>query len=86
MPGSQLVGWIKFDENEIFESLKTAIPYHTDVFKAAHHIAVLVNSQTNETRFFSRKSTMEMNNNTIETEEFNLDSLTAESEGLSSKK
>jgi len=75
LPGFDLLGWLRFEASEIFESLKQAIPYHTEVFNSPYQLAVFVNTQTNELRFFSRKHTMEMNNNTIETEEFNLGSL-----------
>jgi hypothetical protein len=77
LPGSELLGWLKFDENEIFETLKSSIPYHEEIFKSPFQICALLNSNTYEIRFFSRKHNMEMNNNTIETEEFNFNSLIA---------
>lgn len=82
LPGSKLLGWLKFDKSEIFESLKIAIPYHNEVFPSAHQLALLINTQTDELRFFSRKHSMEMNNNTIETEEFNLSTMVADAKAL----
>ncbi len=79
LPGSELLGWVKFDENEIFESLKSAIPYHEEIFKSPFQICTLLNSNTSEIRFFSRKHNLEMNNNTIETEEFNFEALITKS-------
>ena len=75
LPGSDLLGWLRFDTNEIFDSLKQAIAFHNEIFSLPYQLAVLINTQTDELRFFSRKHSMEMNNNTIETEEFNLSSL-----------
>jgi len=82
LPGSVLLGWLMFDRAEIFESLKKAIPYHNEVFTSSHQMAVLINSQTDELRIFSRKHSLEMNNNTIETEEFNLSSLAGDANSL----
>ena len=82
LPGSVLLGWLMFDRGEIFESLKKAIPYHNEVFTSPHQMAVLINTQTDELRFFSRKHSLEMNNNTIETEEFNLSSMVGEANSL----
>ena len=82
IPGSDLLGWIKYDSAEIFESLRQAIPYHEEVFKAPFQFSVMVNTQNSELRIFSRKHSLEMNNNTIETEELNLNSLVAGARSL----
>ena len=75
LPGSELLGWLRIDNEEIFETLKIAIPFHEEVFKSPFQVCALLNSNTSEIRFFSRKHNLEMNNNTIETEEYNLNSL-----------
>ncbi len=82
LPGSDLLGWLKYDTNEIFESLKQAVAFHNEIFNLPYQLAVLINTQTDELRFFSRKHSREMNNNTIETEEFNLSSLIDEARAL----
>ncbi|GEM_PF-6979814 len=72
IPGSNLIGWLYFGDTEASESLKEAIPYHENNFSESYQVCVLVNISTNELRVFSRKHSLEMNNNVIETEEFNL--------------
>ncbi|MCK5821085.1 MAG: hypothetical protein KAH17_04335 [Bacteroidales bacterium] len=75
IPGVTLLGWLNLGSPEIFESLKSALPYHKKNFPKAHQISVIVNTSTSEFRIFSQKHNLELNNNTIETEEFNLDVL-----------
>jgi len=75
IPGFQLLGALYLLDQEIFESLKKVLPKHQDIFKEAYQVCVIVNISTGELRIFSRKHSLEMNNNVIETEEFNLNDL-----------
>ena len=75
LPGFNLLGWIGLNSKEILESLKTAIPYHSIHFKKSYQVAVIVNTSTMEMRIFSQKHSLELNNNTIETEEFSFNNL-----------
>ncbi len=78
IPGYSLLGWLSLNNQEIFESLKIALPYHDIHFKKPFQVAVVVNTGTAEMRVFSQKHNLEMNNNIIETEEFNLSNLITE--------
>lgn len=75
IPGMSLLGWINLGEKEIFESLKVSLPYHKIYFPKTHQISMIVNTLTKEFRIFSYKHNLELNNNIIETEEFNLDEI-----------
>ncbi|MCD6346267.1 MAG: hypothetical protein J7L96_02480, partial [Bacteroidales bacterium] len=72
IPGFKLIAWLSLASKEIYDSLKDAIPFHLKYFPEPYQICVLVNISTNELRIFSRKHSLEMNNNIIETEELNL--------------
>ena len=75
LPGFNLLGWIGLNDKEILESLKTAVPYHSRHFRRSFQVAVIVNTSTLEMRIFSKKHSFELNNNTIETEEFSFNNL-----------
>ena len=77
LPGFRLLGWWGSGHNEIDGFLPEAAPYHEQFFKEAFHIACLENASSGEFRILSRKQNMELNNNVIETEVFNLPDLIA---------
>jgi len=75
IPDLTLLGWLSIGNQEIFENLKTVLHYHKKHFPKIHQVSMIVNTRTNEFRIFSQKHNLELNNNVIETEEFNLDDL-----------
>lgn len=75
LPGLTLLGWLHLTNSEIFDALKTVLPYHDQVFPKPNQVAVIIHTTTKELRVFSQKHNLEMNNSIIETEEFNLDHL-----------
>ncbi|MEA1875972.1 MAG: hypothetical protein U9N86_03835 [Bacteroidota bacterium] len=75
IPGVSLLGWLNLGDQEIFENLKIAFPYHKKYFPKAHQVTMIVNTLTSEFRIFSQKHNLELNNNLIETEEFSLNDL-----------
>lgn len=77
IPGVILLGWLNLGDQEIFENLKIALPYHKKYFPKAHQVTMIVNTLTSEFRIFSQKHNLELNNNLIETEEFNLNDLSS---------
>ncbi len=72
IPGLTLLGWLSQGKSEIFTYLPAAISFHTQYFREPYQIACLSKLPEGELRVFSRKSSLEMNNSIIETEEFNL--------------
>jgi hypothetical protein len=60
---------------DVMNYLQNAIDYHEQSFREAFQISCLVNPSTGELRIFTRKHSLEMNNSTIETEEYALTSL-----------
>ncbi|MFH0762119.1 MAG: hypothetical protein V2A67_11515 [Bacteroidota bacterium] len=75
IPGYTLLGWWGQGKSEIFTYLPSAISYHEQLFREPYQICCLVNALTGEIRIFTRKMDLTMNNNVIETEEFNLSQL-----------
>lgn len=75
IPGFSLIGWWGQGRSDVFNFINTAINYHEQFFRENFQVACLMNSLTGELRIFSRKHDLSMNNNTIETEEFNFHSL-----------
>jgi hypothetical protein len=75
IPGYTLLGWWGLGKSEIFTYLPSAISYHEQLFREPCQMCCLVNSLTGEIRIFTRKMDLTMNNNVIETEEFNLSQL-----------
>ncbi len=72
IPGYTLLGWWGQGKSEIFTYLPSAISYHEQFFREPYQMCCLVNVVTGELRIFTRKKDLTMNNNVIETEEFNL--------------
>jgi hypothetical protein len=72
IPGYTLLGWWGQGKSEIFTYLPSAISYHEQFFREPYQMCCLVNTLTGELRVFTRKKDLTMNNNVIETEEFNL--------------
>lgn len=75
LPGLTLLGWWGQSNVDVMNYLHSAIEYHERLFKDAYHFSCLVNPVTGELRIFTRKHSLEMNNSTIETEEYQLKSL-----------
>jgi hypothetical protein len=75
IPGFSLVGWWGQGRSEVFNSIIPAINYHEQFFREPYQVACLMNSVSGELRVFSRKHDLSMNNNIIETEEFDFKSL-----------
>jgi|GEM_PF-1336063 len=75
LPGYTLLGWWGQGKTEIFSYLPEAIAYHEQNFGEPYQICCLVNALTGELRVFTRKTDLGMNNNVIETQEFNLSRL-----------
>lgn len=75
LPGLALVGWWGQAHIDVMNYLYSAVGYHEKTFREAHQFACLVNPTTGELRIFTRKHSLEMNNSTIETEEYQLNSL-----------
>lgn len=75
LPGLLLIGWWGQAHVDVMNYLQTAVDYHERSFREAYQISCLVNPSTGELRIFARKHSLEMNNNTIETEEYQLKSL-----------
>jgi len=70
--GYNLMGWFGFDDCEIFELIEPALEIQENEFKDKWHLAFLLNRTNNELRIFSRRKSLEMNNNIIETNELSL--------------
>jgi len=75
LPGLSLIGWWGQANVDVMNYLQTAVDYHEQLFREAYQISCLVNPSTGELRIFTRKHSLEMNNSTIETEEYSLMSL-----------
>ena len=75
LPGLTVVGWWGQSNVDVINYLHSAIEYHERVFREAYHFSCLVNPITGEMRVFTRKHSLEMNNSTIETEEYQLNTL-----------
>jgi len=75
IPGLTLIGWWGQANIDVMNYLNSAVDYHEKIFKEAFQIACLVNPGTGELRIFTRKHTLEMNNSTIETEEYSIAAL-----------
>jgi hypothetical protein len=75
LPGLKLVGWWGQANVDVMHYLPSAISYHEQTFQDAWQISCLVNPTAGDLRIFTRKHSLEMNNNTIETEEYELKSL-----------
>ena len=75
LPGLALVGWWGQSHVDVMNYLYSAVGFHEKTFREAYHFACLVNPITGELRIFTRKHSLEMNNSTIETEEYQLNSL-----------
>jgi len=70
--GFHLMGWLAFDDCELFELIEPALIIHEKEFNEKWQLSFLLNRNNNELRIFSRRQNLEMNNNVIETNEFNL--------------
>ena len=66
------MGWFGFDDCELFELIEPALKIQEREFKEKWQLAFLLNRTNNELRIFSRRKSLEMNNNVIETNELNL--------------
>jgi hypothetical protein len=75
LPGFTLLGWWGQSDVDVMTYLANAVKYHEQTFRDSHQLACLVNPATGELRIFTRKHSLEMNNSTIETEEYQLNSL-----------
>lgn len=75
IPGLKLLGWFGQGKSEIFSYTTSAINYHEQHFKEPFQVVFLLNSHTSELRILSRKQSLAMNDSSIDTEEFNFDSL-----------
>lgn len=75
LPGLSLIGWWGQANVDVMNYLQTAVDYHEQQFREAYQISCLVNPSSGELRIFTRKHSLEMNNSTIETEEYSLKSL-----------
>ncbi|MCX6224586.1 MAG: hypothetical protein NTV01_07530, partial [Bacteroidia bacterium] len=75
LPGFSLIGWWGQANVDVMNYLQQAVDYHEQSFREAYQISCLVNPSTGELRIFSRKHSLEMNNSTIETEEYSLKGL-----------
>ncbi|TSA34415.1 MAG: hypothetical protein D4R64_11905 [Porphyromonadaceae bacterium] len=75
LPGLSLIGWWGQANVDVMNYLQNAVDYHEQSFREAYQISCLMNPSTGELRIFTRKHSLEMNNSTIETEEYSLKSL-----------
>jgi hypothetical protein len=75
LPGFTLIGWWGQASVDVIHYLQDAVDFHEQSFREPHHISCLVNPTTGELRIFTRKHSLEMNNSTIETEEYSIKSL-----------
>jgi hypothetical protein len=75
LPGSLLLGWWGQAQVDILTYLHLAIAFHEQTFPEHYQMACLANPATGELRIFTRKHSLEMNNSTIETEEYTLNSV-----------
>ncbi len=75
LPGLSLIGWWGQANVDVMNYLHNAVDYHDQSFREAWQISCLMNPSTGELRIFTRKHSLEMNNSTIETEEYALKSL-----------
>lgn len=75
LPGLLLIGWWGQANVDVMNYLQTAVDYHEQLFRESYQISCLVNPSSEELRIFTRKHSLEMNNSTIETEEYSLKSL-----------
>ncbi|MDD4644987.1 MAG: hypothetical protein PHY99_03265, partial [Bacteroidales bacterium] len=75
LPGYTLIGWWGQAKVDILNYVQSAVDFHEEVFREAYQISCLMNPVTEELRIFSRKHSLEMNNSTIETEEYSIKSL-----------
>jgi hypothetical protein len=75
LPGLALIGWWGQAHVDVINYLQEAVDYHEKTFREAYQISCLVNPSTSEFRIFTRKHSLEMNNNIIETEEYSLKDL-----------
>lgn len=75
LPGLSLIGWWGQAHVDVMVYLQNAVDYHEQSYREAYQISCLMNPSTGELRIFTRKHSLEMNNSTIETEEYSLKSL-----------
>lgn len=75
LPGFSIIGWWGQANVDVINYLQDAVDYHEQTFRDAFQIACLVNQATGELRIFTRKHSLEMNNSTIETEDYSIKSL-----------
>jgi hypothetical protein len=75
LPGLSLIGWWGQSNVDVMNYLQSAITYHEQTFREACQISCLANPITGELRIFTRKHSLLMNNNTIETEEYSIKTL-----------
>lgn len=75
LPGFMLLGWWGQSNVDVINYLQQAVDYHELSFREAFQVSCLVNTASGELRIFTRKHSLEMNNSTIETEEYELMSL-----------
>ncbi|MFA5815031.1 MAG: hypothetical protein WC865_05375 [Bacteroidales bacterium] len=75
LPGLSLIGWWGQANVDVMNYLQNAVDYHEQSFREPYQISCLVNPSMGELRIFTRKHSLEMNNSTIETEEYALKSL-----------
>jgi len=75
IPGLSLIGWWGQAKVDVMTYVQSAADYHEQSYREPYQISCLVNPSTGELRILTRKNSLEMNNSTIETEEYALNSL-----------
>ena len=75
LPGLMLLGWWGQSRVDVISYLQSAIDFHGKTFREPFQVCCLANQITGELRVFTRKHSLEMNNSTIETEEYTVSGL-----------
>lgn len=75
LPGLLLLGWWGQAKLDVMNYIQNAVNYHEQSFRESYQISCLANPSSGELRILTRKHSLEMNNSTIETEEYELKSL-----------
>ncbi|MFC2096977.1 hypothetical protein ACFLSI_01455 [Bacteroidota bacterium] len=84
--GFYLMAWFGFDNCEMLELIEPALELHEKEFHENWQFVMLLSKKNNEIRMFSKKQSLEMNNNIIETNELNLRDMTEWFKSVSAKK
>ena len=84
--GFNIMAWFGFDNCEMLELIEPALELHEKEFHEDWQFVMLLSKKNSEIRMFSKKQSLEMNNNIIETNELNLRDMTEWLKSISAKK